>query len=61
MNLAPILDFLRGIFVYVVAIALPAAGVILAIVQFGKGERDEGIRLAAASLLGIFLYLLLLT
>ncbi len=61
MNLAPVLDFLRSIFIYIVAVALPAAGVVLALVQYTKGERDEGIRLAAASLLGIFLYLLLLT
>ncbi len=55
------LDFLRGIFVYVVAIALPLAGVILAIVKFAAGDRDEGIRIAAAALLGVCLYALLLS
>ena len=61
MSLVLFVDFLRGIFIYVVAVALPAAGVVLAIVQFSKGEREEGIRIAAATVLGMFLYLLLLT
>ncbi len=55
------LDVLRGTFAYVVAVALPLAGAILAIIQFVDGETREGIRIAAATLLGICLYALLLT
>jgi hypothetical protein len=55
------LDFLRGIFVYVVAVALPLAGAILAIVKLGDGDRDEAIRIGAAALLGACVYALLLT
>jgi hypothetical protein len=57
---ADMLDFLRGIFVYVVAIALPLAGVILAIAKFADGDRDEAIRIGAATLLGACVYALLL-
>lgn len=61
MSIAPILDFLRANFAYFVAVALPLAGVVLAIVKFADGDRDEGLRIAAASLLGVCLYALLLT
>ena len=40
---------------------LPLAGAVLAIVRFADGDRDEGLRLAAATLLGASLYALLLT
>lgn len=60
MQMGPILDFLRANFAYFVAIALPLAGVVLAIVKFADGDRDEGVRIAAASLLGACLYALLL-
>ncbi|MEA2191501.1 MAG: hypothetical protein QOI73_1622 [Solirubrobacteraceae bacterium] len=55
------LDLLRGIFPYAVAVLLPLAGAILAIVKFVEGDGREGIRLAAATLLGCCLYALLLT
>jgi hypothetical protein len=53
------LDLLRRLFPYVVAVALPLAGAVLAVVRFADGDRDDGLRLAAASVLGVFLYLLL--
>ena len=55
----PLLDRLRGIFVYVVAIVLPLAGAILAAARFVEGDRDEGLRIAAATFLGVCLYALL--
>jgi hypothetical protein len=61
MTIEPILDFLRANFAYFVAVALPLAGVVLAITKFAVGDRDDGLRLAAASLLGVCLYALLLT
>lgn len=54
------LDFLRGIFAYAVAIALPPAGVILAIATLADGDRDEAIRIGAAAVLGACVYALLL-
>jgi len=54
------LDRLRVLFPFVVAVALPLAGAILAVVRFTDGDRDDGLRLAAASLLGLALYALLL-
>jgi len=57
---APILDFLRRYFAYIVAIALPLAGVILAVIKLVEGDRDEGLRIAAAAVLGACLYALLL-
>jgi hypothetical protein len=58
---ATMLDFLRGIFVYVVAVALPLAGAIIAIVRLADGERDEAIRIGAAALLGACVYALVLS
>ena len=55
------LDRLRWIFPYAVAVALPLAGVVLAAVRYADRDRDEALRLAAASLLGLCLYALLLT
>lgn len=55
------LDRLRWIFPLAVALALPLAGAVLAVVRFVDGNRDEALRLAAASLLGLMLYALLLT
>ena len=57
----PVLDFLRTNFVLFVAVALPLAGVVLAVIRFASGERDDALKIAAASLLGCFLYALLLT
>jgi|GEM_PF-1677814 len=58
MSLTPLLDFLRANFAYFVAVALPLAGVVLAIAKFAAGDRDEGLRIAAAALLGVCLYAL---
>ncbi|MEJ7798673.1 MAG: hypothetical protein WKF42_09255 [Solirubrobacteraceae bacterium] len=58
MSVAQILDFLRGFFIYAIAIALPLAGVILALAKFTQRERDEAVRLLVASLLGVCLYAL---
>ena len=55
------LDRLRWLFPFVVALALPLAGVVLAGARFVEGDRDEGLRLLAATLLGGALYALLLT
>lgn len=51
------LDRLRGSFVYIVALLLPLAGALLAAARFVEHDRDEGTRLAAASLLGASIYL----
>ncbi len=59
MQLAPVLDFLRRNFAYFVAVALPLAGVILAIVKYADGDRHAGLGIAAAALLGVCLYALL--
>jgi len=61
MNLRPVLDFLRTNFAYFVAVALPLAGVVLAIAKYVDGDRDTALGIAAASVLGICLYALLLT
>ena len=56
-----ILDRLRVAFPYIVAVALPLAGIIIAVVRFTQDERDDGLRIAAAAFLGLCLYGLLLT
>ena len=48
-------------FPYAVALALPLAGVVLAIVSFADGDRDDGAAAAGATPLGCALYALLLT
>ena len=60
MTWAPILDFLRRWFAVIVAVALPLAGVILAVIRFAEGDREDAFRIAAAALLGVCLYALLL-
>lgn len=55
------LDRLRLFFPYALALALPLAGVIIAVVRYVDGERDDALRLAAVALLGFSLYALLLT
>lgn len=59
--LSRVLDQLRLGFPYIVALVFPLAGLILAIVKFSEGERDEGLRLLGATALGVALYALLLT
>jgi hypothetical protein len=51
-----VLDRLRWAFPFVVAVLFPLAGVILAAARFAEGDRDEAVRLAAATLLGVALY-----
>ena len=55
------LDRLRGIFPFALALALPLVGAVLAVVRYATGERDEALRLALATLLGVALYALALT
>jgi len=55
------LDRLRRLFPFAIAVALPLAGAVLATIRFADGDRDEGLRLAAATMLGVALYALLLT
>lgn len=57
---AMMLDRLRASFPYFLAVALPLAGAILAVVRFADGDRDDALRIAAASVLGLALYALLL-
>lgn len=59
--LARVLDQLRLGFPYIVALGLPLAGFMLAAVKFSEGEREDGVRLIGASLVGCALYALLLT
>lgn len=54
------LDRLRASFPYVLAVALPLVGAVLAVVRFVDGDRDDALRIAAASVLGLALYGLLL-
>jgi hypothetical protein len=56
-----VLDRLRRLFPFVVALALPLAGVVLAGARFAERDRDDGVRLLATSALGVALYALLLT
>lgn len=58
--MAAILDFLRRYFAIFVAIALPLAGALLAGVKLSEGDREDALRIAAASVLGFCLYALLL-
>lgn len=60
MALSSILDFLRANFLYFVAVVLPLAGLVLAVVKYAGGDRHEGLGIAAAALLGACLYALLL-
>jgi len=53
------LDRLRGSFIYVVAIVLPLAGAIIAVIRFAEGDREEAVRIAAAALLGLCVLALL--
>ena len=59
--MTPVLDFLRANFAYFVAVALPLAGFMLALVRFSDDDREDGARIAAASVLGLCVYALLYT
>lgn len=52
------LDVLRRSFIYIVAFVFPIAGVLLTVVRFGEGDRDQARSLAGATLLGICAYAL---
>jgi hypothetical protein len=53
-----VLDSLRWLFPFVVALVFPLAGVLLAAARFVEGERDEGLRLLGVTLLGVAIYAL---
>jgi hypothetical protein len=55
------LDRLRAAFPVAIAVALPLAGMVLAGAAMAAGDRVQALRLAAATLLGVALYALLLT
>jgi len=55
------LDRLRTAFPYIVAVALPLAGIVIAIMRYTQGDRDDALRIAVAAFLGMCLYALLLT
>lgn len=57
----PILDWLRANFIYIVAVILPLAGAVLAVVKFSEGDRQEGARILAASVCGACLYAIAFT
>ncbi|MDX6689613.1 MAG: hypothetical protein QOG15_1070 [Solirubrobacteraceae bacterium] len=61
MNFGPVLDWGRANFIVLVAAALPLAGLVIAIVRFAEGERQEGARILAAAVLGALVYLILLS
>ena len=52
------LDRLRWLFPFVVALVLPLAGAILTAARFVEGDRDDGLRLLGVTLLGVALYAL---
>jgi len=54
------LDRLRLSFPYFLAVALPLVGAVLAVVRIGDGDRDDALRIAAATALGLALYALVL-
>jgi hypothetical protein len=58
---ARLLDVLRVAFPYIVALALPLAGVLIAVIRYTQGDRDDALRIAAAAFLGVCIYGLILT
>ena len=54
------LDRLRLAFPYILAVALPLAGVLIAVLRYSQGARHDALGIAAAALLGICLYGLIL-
>jgi hypothetical protein len=55
---AGVLDRLRWLFPFVVALLFPLAGAVLAAARFVEGNGDEGRQLAGVTLLGASLYAL---
>lgn len=58
--LAPVLDWFRGNFIYVVAFLLPMAGAVLVVWQLTEGDRDKAGRILAAAVLGACVYALVI-
>ena len=52
------LDRLRRLFPFVVALVFPLAGALLAGARFVEGDRDDGLRLLGVTLLSVALYAL---
>lgn len=50
------LDRLRAAFPYIVAVALPLAGIVIAVLRYSQGARDDALRIAVAAFLGMCLY-----
>jgi hypothetical protein len=53
-----VLDRLRRLFPFVVALVFPLAGALLAGARFVEGDRDDGLRLLGVTLLSVALYAL---
>jgi hypothetical protein len=51
-----VLDRLRWVFPYAVAVLLPLAGVIIALVRYTQGDREDALRIALAAFVGLCLY-----
>jgi len=54
------LDRLRQAFPLVIAVVLPLVGVLLAANEYSRGDRAGALRIALATLLGVFVYALVL-
>jgi len=52
---------LSAAFPYIVALGLPLAGLLLAVLKLSEGDREDAGRILGAALLGCALYALLLT
>lgn len=55
-SLPRMLDRLRVAFPYIVAVALPLAGIVMALLRYTQGERVDALRIAVAAFLGMCLY-----
>jgi hypothetical protein len=55
-----VLDRLRRVFPYAVAVLLPLAGIVIALVHHTQDDREEALRIALAAFLGLCAYGLLL-
>jgi hypothetical protein len=60
MQMAAFLDFLRAIFPYVIAAVFPLAGAIFVVIRLTEGDREDALRIGAATVLGASVYALLL-
>ena len=53
-----VLDFLRANFALFVAVVFPLAGLVMAVAKLADGDREDGLRLSAATVLGVCVYAL---